>query len=51
MEIILTGRKVTADVALGIGLCEKVVPGATEEMAHVSPGFRRLRQRLSPERL
>lgn len=38
MEIILTGRKVTADEALRIGLCEKVVPhggarAAAEAMA------------------
>ncbi|TAM10562.1 MAG: crotonase/enoyl-CoA hydratase family protein [Nevskiaceae bacterium] len=39
LEIVLTGRKVTADEALRIGLCEKVVPhGETraiaEAMAH-----------------
>ena len=38
-EIILTGRKVPADEALRIGLCEKIVPSgmarsAAEEMAH-----------------
>ena len=39
MEIILTGRRVGADEAFRIGLCEKVVPpgqarAAAEEMAH-----------------
>ena len=39
MEIVLTGRKVTAAEALRIGLCEKVVPpgaarAAAEAMAH-----------------
>lgn len=43
-EIILTGRKVPADEALRIGLCEKVVPSgqarsAAEEMAHEIAGF------------
>ena len=38
MEIILTGRKVPAEEALRIGMCEKLVPhdsarGAAEEMA------------------
>lgn len=39
LEIVLTGRKVTADEALRIGLCEKIVPPgqartAAEAMAH-----------------
>jgi enoyl-CoA hydratase len=44
MEIILTGRKVTANEAFRIGLCEKVVPtgqarAAAEELAHVIASF------------
>jgi enoyl-CoA hydratase len=33
MEIVLTGRKVAADEALRIGLCEKVVPSGTAHAA------------------
>lgn len=44
MEIILTGRKVPADEAYAIGLCEKVVPDgksveAAKEMARLIAGF------------
>ena len=44
MEIALTGRKVPADEAFAIGLCEKVMPegdarAAAEEMAHVIASF------------
>jgi len=44
MEIILTGRKVPAEEALAIGLCEKVVPdgqalAAATEMAHLISDF------------
>lgn len=46
MEIILTGRKVDADEAMRIGLCEKVVPpgharAAAELMAHEIARFPR----------
>ena len=33
MDIILTGRKVTADEALRIGLCERVVPRGSARAA------------------
>ena len=44
LEIILTGRKVSAEEALAIGMCEKVVPdgqalAAAMEMAHLISGF------------
>ncbi|QOZ32806.1 crotonase/enoyl-CoA hydratase family protein [Bradyrhizobium sp. CCBAU 53421] len=47
LELIMTGRKVSADECLRIGLCERVVPKgqarqAAEEMARVIAGFPQL---------